>query len=105
MKFRLTIDIDELNYAQAIRAILPFVKKEDIPLPEMVLSAAESPGVLENFLKFIPQEKQDELILKTFDKNKVRIIAKAHRTAAKYGVDMKISDVSLEERTDDVVVY
>ena len=37
MKFRLTIDIDELNYAQAIRAILPFVKKEDIPLPEMVL--------------------------------------------------------------------
>ena len=50
MKFRLTIDIDELNYAQAIRAILPFVKKEDIPLPEMVLSAAESPGVLENFL-------------------------------------------------------
>lgn len=68
MKFRLTIDIDELNYAQAIRAILPFVKKEDIPLPEMVLSAAESPGVLENFLKFIPREKQDELILKTFDK-------------------------------------
>ena len=96
MKFRLTIDIDELNYAQAIRAI---------PLPEMVLSAAESPGVLENFLKFIPREKQDELILKTFDKNKVRIIAKAHRTAAKYGVDMKISDVSLEERTDDVIVY
>lgn len=105
MKFRLTIDIDELNYAQAIRAILPFVKKEDIPLPEMVLSAAESPGVLENFLKFIPREKQDELILKTFDKNKVRIIAKAHRTAAKYGVDMKISDVSLEERTDDVIMY
>ena len=102
MKFRLAIDIDELNYAQAIRAILPFVKKEDIPLPEMVLSAAESPGVLE---KFIPREKQDELILKTFDKNKVRIIAKAHRTAAKYGVDMKISDVSLEERTDDVIVY
>lgn len=52
-----------------------------------------------------PREKQDELILKTFDKNKVRIIAKAHRTAAKYGVDMKISDVSLEERTDDVIVY
>ena len=43
--------------------------------------------------------------MKTFDKNKVRIIAKAHRTAAKYGVDMKISDVSLEERTDDVIVY
>lgn len=28
MKFRLTIDIDELNYAQAIRAILPFVKRK-----------------------------------------------------------------------------
>ena len=34
MKFRLTIDIDELNYAQAIRAILPFVKKEPARCPD-----------------------------------------------------------------------
>ena len=41
MKLRLTVDIDEINYAQLIRAILPYVKKEDIPLPEAVLNAAE----------------------------------------------------------------
>lgn len=105
MKLELKIDIDELDYASAIRALLPYVKKEDLPIPSAVISAAEAPGVLENFLKFIPKSKQDELILKTFEKNKVRIIAKAHRMADKAGIDVKISDISLAEQTDDVIVY
>lgn len=104
MKFELKIDIDELDYAQTIRALLPYIKKEDLPLPDMVRNAAETPGVLENFLKFIPKEKQDEMILKAFEKNKIRIIAKAHKMADKAGVDVKISDISLKEQTDDVVV-
>ena len=104
MKFELKIDIDELDYAQTIRALLPYIKKEDLPLPDMVRNAAETPGVLENFLKFIPKEKQDEMILKAFEKNKVRIIAKAHKMADKAGIDMKISDISLKEQTDDIVV-
>lgn len=104
MKFELKIDIDELDYAQTIRALLPYIKKEDLPLPDMVRNAAETPGVLENFLKFIPKEKQDEMILKAFEKNKIRIIAKAHKMADKAGIDMKISDISLKEQTDDVVV-
>ena len=104
MKFELKIDLDELDYAQTIRALLPYIKKEDLPLPDMVRNAAETPGVLENFLKFIPKEKQDEMILKAFEKNKVRIIAKAHKMADKAGIDMKISDISLKEQTDDVVV-
>lgn len=104
MKFELKIDIDEVDYAQTIRALLPYIKKEDLPLPDMVRNAAETPGVLENFLKFIPKEKQDEMILKAFEKNKVRIIAKAHKMADKAGIDVKISDISLKEQTDDVVV-
>lgn len=104
MKFELKIDIDELDYAQTIRALLPYIKKEDLPLPDMVRNAAETPGMLENFLKFIPKEKQDEMILKAFEKNKVRIIAKAHKMADKAGIDVKISDISLKEQTDDVVV-
>ncbi len=104
MKFELKIDIDELDYAQTIRALLPYIKKEDLPLPDMVRNAAETPGVLENFLKFIPKEKQDEMILKAFEKNKIRIIAKAHKMAYKAGIDVKISDISLKEQTDDVVV-
>lgn len=104
MKFELKIDIDELDYAQTIRALLPYIKKEDLPLPDMVRNAAETPGVLENFLKFIPKEKQDEMILKAFEKNKIRIIAKAHKMADKAGIDVKISDISLNEQTDDVVV-
>lgn len=104
MKFELKIDIDELDYAQTIRALLPYIKKENLPLPDMVRNAAETPGVLENFLKFIPKEKQDEMILKAFEKNKVRIISKAHQMADKMGVDVKISDISLKEQTDDVVV-
>ena len=104
MKFELKIDIDELDYAQTIRALLTYIKKEDLPLPDMVRNAAETPGVLENFLKFIPKEKQDEMILKAFEKNKIRIIAKAHKMADKAGIDVKISDISLKEQTDDVVV-
>lgn len=105
MKLRLTVDIDEINYAQLIRAILPYVKKEDIPLPEAVMNAAEAPGVLENFLKFIPKEKQDELVLKLMEKNKVRMIARAHKLADKAGIDAVISDIKLAEREDDVIVY
>lgn len=105
MKLELKVDIDEINYAQLIRAILPHIKKEDIPLPEAVLNAAEAPGVLENFLKFIPKDKQDEMVLKLIEKNKVRMIARAHRIADQMGVDVKISDLTLSERSDDVVVY
>ncbi len=105
MKLRLTVDIDEINYAQLIRAILPYVKKEDIPLPSAVLSAAEAPGVLENFLKFIPKEKQDEMVLKLIEKNKVRMIARAHKAADKMGVEMTVSDLSLTEREDEFIVY
>ncbi|MDD6991141.1 MAG: hypothetical protein PUI48_04860 [Oscillospiraceae bacterium] len=104
MKLELKIDIDEINYAQAIRALLPYIKKEDLPIPDMVKNAAETPGVLENFLKFIPKSKQDEILLKVFEKNKVRIIAKAHRVAENRGVDVTISDITLTEQTDDVVV-
>ena len=104
MKLELKIDIDELNYAQAIRALLPYIKKEDLPIPDVVKNAAGTPGVLENFLKFIPKDKQDEMLLKAFEQNKVRIIAKAHKMADKADIDLVISDISLKEPTDDVVV-
>ena len=105
MKLRLTVDIDEINYAQMIRAILPYVKKEDIPLPEKVIDAAASPGVLENFLKFIPKEKQDELVLKIIEKNKVRMRARAHKLTDKAGVYAVISYISLKEREEEYIVY
>lgn len=104
MKFGLEIDIDEMNYAQLIRALLPFIKTEDIPLPRKVMEAAGTPGVLENFLKFIPKEKQDELVLKIFEKNKIRIIAKAHNLADKAGIDLSVSDIRLRERDDEVII-
>ena len=104
MKLELKIEIDEINYAQAIRAILPYVKKEELPIPEMVVNAASAPGVLENFLKFIPKQKQDEMLLKTFAKNKERFISKAHRMAAARDIDLKISDISLEEKKDEAAV-
>lgn len=103
MKFRVTVDIDELNYAEVIRAVLPYVKKEDIPIPEMVLNAAEAPGVIENFLKVIPQKAQDELVLKLVEKNKQRFINKGQNIAAKMGMTVKISDLSLKENTDAAV--
>lgn len=103
MKLELKIDIDEINYAQLIRAIIPYIKREDIPLPEKVLSAAETPGVLENFLKFIPKDKQDEIVLKLIEKNKVRMIARAHRIAENEGVEMVVSDISLKEREPEII--
>lgn len=97
MKFRFTVDIDNVNYAQIIRAVLPYVNKADIPLPSAVLDAAEAPGVLENFLRFIPQEQQDKLVLSLFEKNNAKLTDAAVRFADKHGVDANISGLKLEE--------
>ena len=98
MKFRFTVDIDNVNYAQIIRAVLPYVNKADIPLPSAVLDAAEAPGVLENFLRFIPQEQQDKLVLSLFEKNSGKLSEAAVRFADKHGVDANISGLRLEEK-------
>lgn len=98
MKFRLSVDIDHLDYASALRAIIPHIKREYIPLPDKVIDFAQAPGVIENFLKLIPQEKQDEMILAVFDKYKEKMINKAEKSAAGAGVDISVSDVTLSER-------
>ena len=98
MKFRFTVDIDNVDYAQIIRAVLPYVNKADIPLPSAVLDAAEAPGVLENFLRFIPQEQQDKLVLSLFEKNSAKLTEAAIRFADKHGVDANISRLKLEEK-------
>ena len=98
MKFRFTVDIDNVNYAQIIRAVLPYINKADIPLPSAVLDAAEAPGVLENFLRFIPQEQQDKLVLSLFEKNSAKLTDAAVRFADKHGVDANISGLRLEEK-------
>ena len=98
MKFRFTVDIDNVNYAQIIRAVLPYINKADIPLPSAVLDAAEAPGVLENFLRFIPQEEQDKLVLSLFEKNSAKLTDAAVRFADKHGVDANISRLRLEEK-------
>lgn len=98
MKFRFTVDIDNVDYAQIIRAVLPYVNKADIPLPSAVLDAAEAPGVLENFLRFIPQEQQDKLVLSLFEKNSTKLTEAAVRFADKHGVDANISGLRLEEK-------
>lgn len=98
MRFRFTVDIDNVDYAQIIRAVLPYVNKADIPLPSAVLDAAEAPGVLENFLRFIPQEQQDKLVLSLFEKNSAKLTDAAVRFADKHGVDANISGLKLEEK-------
>lgn len=104
MKLGLEIDIDEINYPQLIRALLPYINKSELPLPQAVISAAEAEGVLENFLRFVPKEKQDELVLKLFEKNKLNIIARCHKLADKAGIDLAVSDIRLSERCDDVEI-
>lgn len=98
MKFRFTVDIDNVDYAQIIRAVLPYVNKADIPLPSAVLDAAEAPGVLENFLRFIPQEQQDKLVLSLFEKNSAKLTDAAVRFADKHGVDVSVSGIRLKEK-------
>lgn len=98
MKFRFSVDIDKVNYAQVIRALLPYIDKSELPLPSAVLDAAEAPGVLENFLRFVPQEQQDKLVLSLFEKNAGRIANAAVRFADKYGVETDISGLKLEEK-------
>ena len=71
MKFRFTVDIDNVDYAQIIRAVLPYVNKADIPLPSAVLDAA---------------------------KNSAKLTEAAVRFADKHGVDANISGLRLEEK-------
>ena len=97
MKYTLEIDFDEFSYAEALRAILPYAKREDIPLPEMVLSAAETPGVLENFLRFIPKEEQDRIFLSLIEKNKDRLANAAKKLADKNGMELNITDIRLKK--------
>lgn len=104
MKMRLTVDIDEMNYAEIIRFVLPYVKKEDIPIPAKILETAGNPGVLEGFLKLIPKKAQDEMVLKLVEKNKQRFINKAQTIAANRGMHVVVSDISLKENEDEVVV-
>lgn len=99
MKFSLEIDFDDIDYAQAIRALLPYIKKEDIPLPSSVLDAAEAPGVLENFLRFVPKSEQDKIFLGLVEKNETRMIEGAARFADKNGVDLNITKIKLKERS------
>ena len=98
MKFRFTVDIDKVDYAQVIRAVLPYIDKSEIPLPAAVLDAAEAPGVLENFLRFIPQEQQDKLVLSLFEKNSDRMTEAMIKFADKHGVETAISELKLEEK-------
>ena len=97
MKYTLEIDFDEFEYAEAIRALLPYAKKGDIPLPDMVLSAAGSPGVLENFLRFIPKEEQDKMFLSLIEKNKERLANAAKKLADKNGMELNITDIRLKQ--------
>ncbi|MGN0643189.1 MAG: hypothetical protein ACI4JJ_08575 [Huintestinicola sp.] len=107
MKMTLKIDIDEINYGELISALMPYVDLTALPLPDAVKQAAGQPyasSIINNFLKFVPKEKQDELVLKLFEKNRDNIIAAAHKLALKHDVQMEISDVSLSERPDGIVV-
>ncbi|MBQ8780578.1 MAG: hypothetical protein IJZ72_02730 [Oscillospiraceae bacterium] len=97
MRYTLEIDFDEFSYAEAIRAVLPYAKKEDIPLPEMILSAAGTPGVLENFLRFIPKEEQDKIFLSLIEKNKDRLANAAKKLADKNGMELNITDIRLNK--------
>ena len=98
MKFSLEIDFDDVDYAQAIRALLPYIKKEDIPLPSAVLDAAEAPGVLENFLRFVPKSEQDRIFLGLIEKNETRMIERIEKLADKNGVDLNITKIKLSEQ-------
>ena len=100
MKMRMIIDIDDIDYPGLIRLLLPHVKKSDIPLPEKVIDAAATPGVLENFLKFIPRSTQDEIVMKLVNKNNTRIIKRGEALAERLGVNMEISDIKLGIRKE-----
>ena len=95
------IDIDDIDYPGLIRLLLPYVKKADIPLPEKVIDAAAAPGVLENFLKFIPRSKQDEIVMSIVNKNNARIIKRGEALAERLGADMDISGIKLIPRESD----
>ena len=108
MKMTLRIDIDDMDYGELISALLPYLNMDSLPLPDAVKQAAGQPyasSIINNFLKFVPKEKQDDIVLRLFESNRVNIIGAANKAALKHDVHLDISDVSLTERNDDVIVY
>lgn len=93
---RLTIDIDDMDYAGLLRVLIPHLKREDIPLPDAIINAAQKKGVIEGFLRFIPRKKQDELVVSVVNKNRSRIIRRGEKIAEGWGIQLKISDMHLK---------
>ena len=98
MKMRIILEVDNVDYAAIIRMLLPYVKEQDIPsLLKPVLDNAATPGVLENFLRLIPKDTQDNIVLGLVKKNKDRIIRKGQKLVDDFGIKGDVVDLRLKK--------
>lgn len=84
-----------MDYAGLLRALMPHLKRADIPLPDAVIDAASKKGVIEGFLRFIPRKKQDEMVVGIVNKNRSRIIRRGEKIAEGWGIPLKIGDLHM----------
>lgn len=104
LEFKLTLD--EVDYSELINFIMPYVKWEEMNVPTVLKQLAMSPGAsaaISKFLKIMPKDKQDELVIYLIEKNKDRVIAAIHRAAENRNVHVKVADFSVTNQPDVVV--
>lgn len=104
LEFKLTLD--NVDYGELINYLMPHIKWEEMNVPAVLKQLAMSPGAagaIRNFLKIMPKDKQDELVIYLIEKNKDRIIAAIHRAAENRDVHVKVADFGVTNQPDVVV--
>lgn len=99
----LKIDISELDYADLLAAVLPYIDLKKAGLPTMLANAVSNPDAIRTVLGFIPKDKQEEILLSVFEKNEVRMIAGLHKLAEKHGVRGEICGLTLKKKGADIL--
>ena len=100
----LKIEINEMDYADLLIAIMPHIDLSKTGLPQKLAGAVTSPAAIRTVLSFMPKDKQDELMISIIEKNKNKLIASMHKFAVKNKVRCSIADLSITKTNPDAIV-
>lgn len=90
----LKVQLDEIDYSSIAEMALPIMKEKlkGSTVGSMIDNVPAS--ALNGFLKFIPQDKKDEIVIGIVNQYEDRIIRFLEKAAADKGVNVKVKGVS-----------
>lgn len=99
---KIKIKIDNINYGELAVKCMPLIRDnlsvDDGPVPKLLSGLTVlPPGMVRSMLNALPDEKKDELAAYLINKNKEQIITDITRYMQGQGIDVEISDLTVEE--------